>query len=274
MKNFYFSIIIPTLNEEKFVLNLFKDLEKQRFKSFEVLVVDGGSTDRTLTVIESYKKKFLVSIFTTNKKNVSFQRNFGAKKARGSFLVFLDADTRINSMFLERVYRFVNKNKALVVLPRIAPEKEKKEMKIIFDIVNWLIELSQLTERPFSSGGNMIVEKNFFHLIGGFDDKLFLAEDHEFIQRAKKWGVKAKISSSIKVKFNLRRMKKEGRLKFLYKSLVATFHVLIKGRIEKKIFDYPMGGDYFKNPSGKKRFPLKQISDYLKKMKLFLEFKL
>jgi len=246
MKQPFFSVIIPTLNEENYLPALFSDLEKQKYKNFEIIVVDGGSNDQTVTIAKEYQRRLPIKIFVTSKKNVSHQRNLGAKRSKGKFLVFLDADTRINSNFLNNCFKAIEKKKGILFIPKIIPqEKPKKtsEIKVIFDAVNFLIEASQLTNKPFSSGGNIIIEKNLFVFLEGFDEKLFLGEDHNLIQRAKKAGVGAKIFSNITVKFNLRRMHREGRLKFLYKNILATFHILFRGDIKKKIFEYSMGGE-------------------------------
>lgn len=254
----YFSIIIPTLNEEKYLPFLLKNLERQTFKNFQVIIVDGGSIDKTLQIVKSCAERLPIVLLKSKRKNVAFQRNYGAKKAKGKYLVFLDADNQINPSFLKKVFLFLEKKKALLIVPYIEPDKKSQNLKILFNIVNTFIDILLMTKKPFSSGGNMIVEKNFFFLIGGFNEKLFLAEDHDLIQRAKKFGVTAKTSSQIKIKFNLRRMEKEGRLVFFYKSLLASLHIILKGQIKKKIFDYPMGGDYF-NKKNKKNF-IKEIS--------------
>jgi len=53
----FFSIVIPTLNEEKYLPNLLNDLTKQKEKDFEIIVVDGKSEDRTIDIAIKYKKK-------------------------------------------------------------------------------------------------------------------------------------------------------------------------------------------------------------------------
>lgn len=242
----FFSVIIPTLNEEKYLPKLLGDLEKQKYKNFEIIVVDGGSDDQTVARAKEYQRRLPIKIFVTSKKNVSHQRNFGAKRSKGKFLVFLDADTRINSNFLNNCFKAIEKKKGILFIPKIIPQETTKktpELKILFEAVNFLIEASQMTNKPFSSGGNLIIEKNLFTFLEGFNEKLFLGEDHNLVQKAKYTGVAAKMLSSIAVKFNLRRMRREGRLKFLYKNILATFHILFKGDIKKKIFDYPMGGE-------------------------------
>lgn len=260
-----FSIIIPTLNEEKFLPRLLDNLVKQKYKNFEVIIIDGGSEDKTLEKAEKYKAFLNLKIITQGKKNVSYQRNLGAENAEGKFLIFLDADTQINCFFIKKLYKFIQTKKGLLFLPYLEPDENKPQYKLLFEFVNLLIEFSQLTGKPFSAGGALIIEKNFFKLLGGYNEKLFLAEDHDLIKRAFQWGVKAKFLKDLKVKFCLRRLKKEGDLMLFYKYLLAGAHYIFKGEIRKKIFDYQMGGQYFKTIK-KKKF-IENFEDYLKQIK-------
>ena len=98
----FFSVIIPTLNEEKFLPKLLKSLGKQTFRDFEVFVIDGGSEDKTEYVFGKHSKHLPSSKFIHSEvKNVGFQRNLGAKNASGKYLVFLDADVDVEQTFLE-----------------------------------------------------------------------------------------------------------------------------------------------------------------------------
>jgi glycosyltransferase involved in cell wall biosynthesis len=271
MKHF-FSVIIPTLNEEKYLPKLLSDLDKQKQRDFEVIIIDGGSVDRTVGLAKSFTKKLPIKLFVSRKRNVSFQRNLGAKKSRGKYLVFLDADTRINNTFLSKLFSVLTQQKILLLLPRILPDENEKnnpQLKLLFEIVNFLVEKSHLTNKPFSSGGNLIIERNLFLFLDGFDENLFIAEDHNLIKRAKIAGVTPKMFPSISVKFNLRRMRREGRLKFLYKNILATFHILLKGDIKKKIFDYQMGGEDKKKTSSPS-LSLVDIKKYLEMLKKFI----
>ncbi len=244
--NPYFSIVIPTLNEELFLPKLLKDLTKQRNRNFEVIVVDSRSTDKTRDKVKDFTKVLDISIYEA-KSNVSQGRNIGASKAKGDYLVFLDADAQINSGFIQTLTKAVTKNKGLIFIPAIIPDKNDLQMEITFRLVNYLVEFSQNLNKPFSTGGSMIVERNFFQRIGGFDEKLFLSEDHNLIQRAQTWGVRAKFLHSLKLKFSMRRMRREGAVKLFYQYLLATAHVIIKGDIKEKIFNYEMGGHLYAN---------------------------
>lgn len=267
MKRPYLSIIIPTLNEEKFLPRLLEDLKKQKKKSFEAIVVDGGSKDKTVKKAEEYKKDFPLKIFVHEKRNVSFQRNFGAGKAGGKYLIFLDADVRISPFFLSQVKKEIDKSGYLIYLPSTIPQSRAYEDKVIFNIINFLIEVSETTKKPFSNSGSMVFEKNFFHLIGGFDQSLFLSEDHEIIQRAKKHGVTAKFSKKIRLKFSLRRMEKEGRLDLFRKYLIAAAYTLRKGGVDKKLFEYEMGGGAYQPTKSNSHSVARMIKKYFKRIK-------
>ena len=52
-----FSIIVPSLNNKKFLLNCLKSILNQTYKNYEIIVVDGGSTDGTVNILKKYKKK-------------------------------------------------------------------------------------------------------------------------------------------------------------------------------------------------------------------------
>lgn len=267
MKN-YFSVIIPTLNEEKYLPKLLSDLTKQGSNIFEVIVVDGNSDDETKKNSKVFSKKLKLSFYDNLKRNVAYQRNLGASKASGEYLVFLDADTRIKANFIKKLKFEIEKKKGLLFLPALVPEKNNYQDKLMFNITNSLVDLSQKIGKPFSSGGSMIVQKDFFKIIGGFNEKLFISEDHELIQRAFKYGVNAKLLMNVKIKFCIRRMEKDGRLKYLLKYLVAAVETFNKGGIEKKIFSYEMGGAGYINLKNKNTSIDKILQEYFKKMTL------
>lgn len=270
MNKLYFSIIIPTLNEDKFLPTILCNLEKQRTKNFEVIVVDGNSSDETKNVVSKFSQTLPINFFQVQKRNVSHQRNYGAKSAKGKYLIFLDADSGVSSAFTKNLQNYIERKKGLVFIPFLIADENNPETKILFDLINFLIEVSQNINKPFSSGGSIIIERSFFNLIGGFDEKVFLAEDHDLIQKAWSWGVRARFLRNIKVRFNLRRMRKEGKIKLFYKYFLAAAHVLLKGKIDKKIFDYEMGGQFYRQIDKKKDLD-EVLTDYFKQAKRYLK---
>jgi glycosyltransferase involved in cell wall biosynthesis len=265
-----YSVIIPTLNEADYIPLLLSDFQKQLFHSFEVIIVDGKSTDGTLEEIEKYRHSLNLRLLTAKKKNVSYQRNFGAENARGEFLIFIDADCRIPSNFMKKLDNDVNKYKYLLYMPAMLPEKKKYMHETYTVLTNFITEVSHIIGRPFATSSTLIIEKNFFNFIGKYDEKMTIYEDQEIIQRAFKSGINAKLLKDIGVVFCFRRFEKEGTFEIYKKYLIASAYILAKGKIYENIVDYKMeGGAYHKiEPSKTKRYDeaLKKAVVSVKKM--------
>jgi len=241
----FFSVIIPTLNEELFLPNLLHDLKKQKVKNFEIIVVDAKSKDKTCKIVKSFKQSLNLKLYLSNKKNVSFQKNLGAKKAIGKYLLFIDADSRVKNKFIKLLKQNISTKKGLVYLPSIVPEENTPQFKLVYRVVNYLVQISQNTNRPLSTGGCMVLERSFFNKIKGFNEKVFNAEDHSIIQKAKLFGEKAIFLKRVKRTESFRRMNKEGTFQYLYKVSLGVLYTIFKGEIKEKIFDYEMGGHLY-----------------------------
>jgi glycosyltransferase involved in cell wall biosynthesis len=95
------SVVIPTKNEEHNIGNCLGSLVKQTSHDFEVLVCDGGSTDKTEDVVGSFKTSLNIAFYSL-KPDLGHQRRFGAKKAKGKYLCFIDADMVLNPKVVEQ----------------------------------------------------------------------------------------------------------------------------------------------------------------------------
>ena len=96
------SIIIPVYNEEKVIGNCLKSLAKQSYKLLEVIVVDDGSTDKTIEIIKNRQSLTLnCHLFKQKHHGPGSARNLGANKARGEILVFVDADMTFGTNFIQ-----------------------------------------------------------------------------------------------------------------------------------------------------------------------------
>lgn len=248
----FFTIIIPTLNEENFVGKILTDLSKQKYTDFEVIVTDALSEDKTIEEVKKYNSLLnIAKIIRVKGRNVSKQRNRGAHYAKGSYLVFLDADARVRSNFLQKLFSYITINKGLLFIPAFLVSKRDPQLSIVVDFANALIGLSNKIGKPFSTGGSMILEKNFFFIIKGFPEDVPLSEDHLLVRNAYKYGVSAKFLSNIKVTFSLRRFKREGKLELLYRYIKSTIYFLAKGKVDKQIITYEMGGHLYNKKSKK-----------------------
>lgn len=269
----FFSVIIPTLNEENYLPKLLSDFAKQKRKNFEVIIVDAASNDQTKFKALKFSKYFPLEFIDGKKQNVSFQRNLGVQKANGEFLLFLDADARVNTMFTRSLYVDIFRKKGSLFLPTLITEERSRKNRVLFKLINSVIELSQSLTKPLSPGGSIFIAKKLFLELDGFKENLYISEDHNLVQRARKLGVKAKILKDIKVVFSLRRVKKEGQVMVLYKYLLALVYMLVNGEITSKIFMYEMGGGRYKNLKIKEKWSLRgdavKIQKIIKKTSAF-----
>jgi len=105
------SVVIPTYNEEDVIADCLESLAKQNFRDFEVIVVDDGSTDKTPSVLSEcqnpkslpYRQAGKFQILKQDHLGAGAARNFGAKKAKGEILVFVDADMTFEKNFLKKL---------------------------------------------------------------------------------------------------------------------------------------------------------------------------
>ena len=104
------SIIIPTLNEEKYLPKLLQSIVKQKFQGkLQVIVVDGASNDNTVNVAKSFSKSFVDLQVIQTDMGISGQRNKGVAKAKYEYLLFIDADIILRKNFGLKIYSFFGK---------------------------------------------------------------------------------------------------------------------------------------------------------------------
>lgn len=264
------SVIIPTLNEERYVPLLLDDLVNQQTQDFEVIVVDGDSDDDTQKKVMEFESSLDVVLIKSKKRNVSYQRNLGAKESSGEYLIFIDADSRVDPDFIQNFTQSVAENRRLVYIPKIVPQEGTYIDETLFNISHYLVEISQITKMPFPSMACMIFERRFFDFLGGYrvPDKqdLVFAEDQDIIIRARKAGVLGHCDYSLVVKFSLRRFKKDGRLSTISTYVLSNIDILMQGQVKQRNQKYEMGGHVYTDAKSNRKYTLKQLKNYVLKI--------
>ena len=228
------SVIIPTLNEEKCLPVLLSNLAKQSYKDFEVIVIDGNSTDKTEAKADLFSKRLNIRFFKVDKRNVSYQRNFGARMSTANILVFLDADTIIPSNFFKKVSEtFKGKGPDLLTTYIKTDEKGIKPIEVGSNII---FELTRIIGSPALYGSMVAVKKKAFESVNGFDEKIGYKEDTKLAQDIYKKGYKYLVLRDTYYYWSLRRFKKLGTVKTLQKYFLLNLG---------KTLDYQMGGHLF-----------------------------
>lgn len=104
------SIIVPIYNSEKYLPQCIESILNQTYKNFELILVNDGSTDNSLSICESYAQKDeRIEILNLQHNGVSNARNNGISKAKGEFICFVDSDDKIEKDFLLVLTNLQNK---------------------------------------------------------------------------------------------------------------------------------------------------------------------
>lgn len=109
-EKFKISVVIPVYNVEKYLHQCLDSILNQTFQDFEIICVDDGSTDRSLDILQEYKRKddrFV--IIQQNHFGAGFARNSGIRVAYGKYIQFLDADDYFELTMLEELYNHAEK---------------------------------------------------------------------------------------------------------------------------------------------------------------------
>ena len=182
------SIIIPALNEERMIGRCLESLAKLAFSHdrFEVLVVDNGSRDRTLDIAESFQGRLNVRVLQKTDVRISALRNLGARAAAGDILAFLDADCLAPEDWLDRIFELAPADGAGVLGAHyLLPENS-----------TWVGRTWHRYQEAPKSGevshvpaGDLIMRREDFLKLGGFDETIQTNEDYELCERARKSGM-------------------------------------------------------------------------------------
>lgn len=183
MLNKKVSVIITTKNEENVLERLLVSIKKQNYKNFEIIIVDNKSTDKTKIIAKKFSKK--VYDFGPER---SAQRNFGAQKAKGDYLLFLDADMELSSKIISSCVKAIESKENIAGV--IIPEKS---------IANNYWSKVKAFERSFYNlNGDPITDaarffrRKVFKKIGGYDETITGPEDWDLPETIRENGYKIK----------------------------------------------------------------------------------
>lgn len=185
------SVIIPAFNEEKFIGKTLDGVRNQDYPKdrIEISVVDNGSTDRTQEIC----REFGVPVIDAPGLRVGALRNRGAEKAAGEVLAFLDADCVPASDWLSSAVKSLGQEPCVTGAQYMVPQDAWWGERI------WFAQPKQGRSVALHiNAGNLIVRRDLFQNLGGFDVNMASGEDAEFCLRASA-EVRVITDSSIRV---------------------------------------------------------------------------
>lgn len=176
------SVVIPAYNAEKTILDTIKSVQKQSFSDFEVIVINDGSTDKTLDLVNAIDDS-RIKVFSYENGGLSVARNRGISHAQGEFIAFLDADDLWTVDKLELQVKALNENpKAGVAYSWTFFMDEMGESfhrdKPIFFEGDVLANL--LVWNFIASGSNPLIRTQAVLSMGEFDSSLAGAADWDY----------------------------------------------------------------------------------------------
>ncbi len=175
------SLIIPAYNEQKFIgdcITTIRSLCDEARIPVEIIVVDNGSSDATTTIARPLADRVL----TIERGAVGAARNAGAAIAHAPILAFIDADVLITREWVQTFQELASTAEQACPLTGY--------QYVVRDDANWLEDswFRRLKDKLLN-GGNILIARQAFEQIGGFDPQLKTGEDYEFCERAIAAGV-------------------------------------------------------------------------------------
>ena len=172
------SIIIPTLNEADHLPLLLADLNEWPY-NFELIIVDGGSIDLTISIAQIQG----IDVIESSKKNRGYQLKTGASNARGDWLLFLHADSRLSPSWFKSLSQIIQNKKSENFAWYFDFKIKKHNLEFRFLEIAVALR-SHFLQHPYGDQG-LLIHKDLYSNIGGYSS-LKIMEDIDLITRITK----------------------------------------------------------------------------------------
>lgn len=210
----FVTAMIVVRNEEQYIGRAVMSLLKQKYPKefFELLIIDGNSEDRTLLeakhAVREYEKEYgLVQVhyLENPKKNLAAGWNIGIKKAKGEYVVRIDAHAEADLNLISKCIKILQEKKDVVCAGgRIETESSTKKGKIISDVLSSPFGIGNAKFRYSEKSGYVdtvaygVYRKSIFEEAGYFNEEFMRNQDNDMHGRIKKHGGKFYLEASVK----------------------------------------------------------------------------
>lgn len=221
------SVIVPTYNEGKFVEKCLRALRNQKFGDFDLIVVDGHSTDETVKIA----KKYADEIIFDEGKGAGAARNLAAKHVDSEIVGFVDADTVVCENWMGTIDENFRKHNLVGLGGVIRALDGRLVDNIALKIGS---DICYRTTQHFGfyqlSGANSAFLRSTYLKSGGYNEKLKMLDDLEFGLRMKKYG-KLMVDPRLVAYGSPRRMRQKGHVRTFLKYMKAYAQLFSKKEI-------------------------------------------
>jgi len=178
--NPFFSIIMATYNREHIIKRAIKSVINQKFKDWEFIIVDDGSTDKTLEVLKGVETNPKIKLLKRLHEGQYSARNVGIKIAKGRYITFIDSDDEYKPEHLLTRAEYLKKNPKTDAL--------HGGIEVIGD--PFVVDVTDLSKfihaADCSLCGTIIVRRVLLQKIGGFSTEIIYGGDFMLIEKLKK----------------------------------------------------------------------------------------
>ncbi|KKD60489.1 glycosyl transferase [Grimontia sp. AD028] len=233
------SVVIITLNEEKRIGRLLDDLVNQTHQDFEVVLVDSNSDDATRDVARSFEKHLpALTVHRMESRGVSLGRNTGASIANHERVLFMDADVRLEPEFLEKSLKELNEKNLQVAGVYMGAKALPAVQKVCYAAFNGGMFATQFFF-PTAVGACIFSTRTAHKQLEGFDEKITLCEDCDYVRRASKLMRFRFINQAFQ--FDPRRLDQDGMVATGFVYLKANFRRFFFGEMRNNEMEYRFG---------------------------------
>lgn len=197
-KNILISVVIPVYNSESYINYAINSILNQTYQYFELIIINDGSTDNSVAIIESFKDDRIKIINNKNNRGVAIVGNQGISKAKGKYIARLDADDIAHPKRLETQLQFLEKHTDVVILgsqAQILNTNKMLKQQLKVPIQSSILPIYSLFYCPFIQPSVMVrtdIIKEFY-----YDNHFVSAEDYELWTRILKKYKGSNLSESL-----------------------------------------------------------------------------
>lgn len=183
MNDYELSIIVPAYNCEKYIDECIESIIKQKNNLIEIIIINDGSTDKTLEKCENLQKQYQnIKIINQKNSGVSYSRNIGIENASGKYIMFVDSDDYLEENSLEKIQELLSENIDVLRYSYIIKDKNKNT-EVIFEkeTFNLIKQRDKFFEKFFQKTNQnviwgQVIKKELLNDIK-FNDNIFYGED-------------------------------------------------------------------------------------------------
>lgn len=246
------SVIIPTLNEAARLPGLLEALQAQTCPPDEIIIADAGSQDGTRELALAHGVRVVPGGLPGP------GRNSGARAATGDLLLFLDADVLPRPDFIAGALREFDESGYAAATCLMEPLEDDPGNRILMEATNLFLQVVQHFV-PHAPGFCILACRQVHEAIGGFNEAVKMAEDHDYVQRAARQG-EFGVLTGVRIPVSMRRVEEEGLAKLALKYVWAEMHALAGKPIYSTPFEYQFGAHGPQETAAKSRRPIMDIA--------------